>query len=102
RVMSRDKSVEGVDIIIKSPYLMKVYPERYKKPKIVLINKTNKDGEVFFKLGEKEYIVEVRKSYFIFDIIFSKNASVISNKEINLSFDLDKDKPELRFLNWLD
>ncbi|MBU5687908.1 MAG: transglutaminase domain-containing protein [Candidatus Aenigmarchaeota archaeon] len=102
RVMSGNKSVEGVNVIIKSPYLMKVYPERYKKSKIVLINKTNKDGKVFFKLGEKEYIVEVRKSYFIFDIIFSKNVSVISNKEINCSFNLDKDKSELRFLNWLD
>ncbi|MCM8803546.1 MAG: transglutaminase-like domain-containing protein [Candidatus Omnitrophica bacterium] len=99
RVMSENKPIEGIDVTIKSPYLMKINPERYKKPEIVLSNRTDKNGEIFFKLGEKDYIIEVRKRYFIFNIVFSKNATVISNTETNLSFDLNKDKSELKVFN---
>jgi len=54
RVFDNRNPVKGVNVVVKSPYLMKINPKRYKKPKIVLIKNTNKAGEAVFKLGEKE------------------------------------------------
>ncbi len=102
QVIKEDKPKEGIAVVIKSPYLMETSSERYKKPEIVLINITDDNGKVLFKLGEKKYIVEVKISYFIFDIIYSKNITVISGKDFNLSFDLSKDKSEIKFFNWFE
>jgi hypothetical protein len=101
-IIKQNRPIDGISVFIKSPYLMKTNPERYKRPKVVLINTTDRDGKVFFKLGEKEYIVEVKKSYFIFDIIYSKNITVTFGKETNLTFDLSRDKSEIKFFNWFE
>jgi len=90
-VTYQNNPIEGANVAIKSPYLMKVYPERYRKPKDVLSNITDKNGKVSFKLGGKEYIVEVKNAHSIFGNVYTKNITVVPNKEVSLTFDLSKE-----------
>lgn len=102
KVFDNQNLVKGINVVVKSPYLMKINPKRYKKPKIVLIKNTNKTGEAVFKLGEKEYMIEIKKTYLIFDIIYSKNVTVMIDKRTSLVFNLDKDNYEIKFFNLFD
>ena len=101
-VLDNNHSVEGIDVIVKSPYLMNVDPVRYKKPRIILVKHTDKNGESVFKLGPKEYIVEVKRSYLLFDFIYSKNITVTIEKETNITFNLDRDNSRIKLLNWFN
>ena len=99
-VLENGNPKTGVYVVIKSPHLMRLYPSRYTEPRIVVFKKTDKNGSSSFKLGEKEYIVEVRKNYLILDMVYSKNITVKINEEVNISFDLAKEEGELRLRNF--
>jgi len=101
-VLDNQNPVSGINVVVKSPYLMKTNPKRYKKPKIVLVKNTNKTGEAAFKLGEKEYIIEIKKSYLIFDIIYSENVTIMVDKRTDLIFNLNKDNHKIEFFNRFD
>ena len=101
-VLDNQNPVSGINVVVKSPYLMKTNSERYKKPKIVLVKNTNKTGEASFQLGEKEYIIEIKKSYLIFDIIYSENVTIMVDKRTDLIFNLNKDNHKIEFFNRFD
>jgi hypothetical protein len=100
-VNDNEKHVKNIDVTIKSTQLMKSDPKRYKEPKVVLTNKTDENGLLNFRLGEKEYIIEVRNSYILFDYIYSKNATVTKNQINTIDFDLSKDAKKIEFLGIL-
>ena len=102
KVFDNQNLVKGINVVVKSSHLMKINPKRFKKPKIVLIKNTNKTGEAVFKLGEKEYMIEIKKTYLVFDIIYSKNVIVMIDKRTSLVFNLDKDNYEIKFFNLFD
>ncbi|KUH34806.1 hypothetical protein APY94_00060 [Thermococcus celericrescens] len=62
--IKNNKPVSGVTVKVMSTYLMERFPERYKKPRPVVVNTTGKDGTAQFKLGPKEYKIVGRKCLF--------------------------------------
>jgi len=92
RVTNQNKPVNRANVIVKSLYLAEINPNMYKKPKVVFTNTTNKDGKAVFYLGEKQYVVKIEYCF----KAYSKNVTVVPNKEVDLNFNLTLSK--LKFL----
>ncbi|AHL22807.1 transglutaminase domain-containing protein [Thermococcus nautili] len=60
-VVRDNRPVSGATVEVLSMYLMERYPERYKKPRPVISNKTHEDGLVQFKLGPNNYTLVAKK-----------------------------------------
>ncbi|MBP2202127.1 hypothetical protein J3E07_001568 [Methanococcus voltae] len=105
-ILENGKPIKAL-VWIKSPYLMKVMPNHYNTPKLIMYNLTDGNGNINYKLGEKEYIIDIIKvnydlgnNHYLFDTntYTSKfNVSLNESKEINV--DITEEKGELKLIN---
>ena len=95
-VFDNGQPVSNAKVIIKSPYLMDNKSGRYNQPRYVISNTTNNVGEVFFKLGYKKYMTEVRvNQIYLFEQIYIKNFTMDAGQENVINFNLEDEENEL-------
>jgi len=99
KIKDNGQNARDVQITVLSPFLMQADPSRYNIPNPVVSNSTDEYGLARFKLGPKNYILQLKKNYFLFSYICSKNISVITNHENYVDIDINKEKCEWKFLN---
>lgn len=95
-VFDNGQPVSKAKVIIKSPYLMENKDDRYDQPRFVISKTTNNAGEVFFKLGYKKYMTEVRvKQMYLFEQVYRKNHTMDVGQENLINFNLEDEENKL-------
>ena len=95
-VFDNGQPVSKAKVIIKSPYLMENKDDRYDQPRFVISKTTNNAGEVFFKLGYKKYMTEVRvKQMYLFEQVYRKNITMDVGQENLINFNLEDEENKL-------
>ncbi len=91
RVYRNNLPLRGAYVSVFSPYLMRIAPERYSSPRLVLKNVTNEEGIVVFRLGGKEYFIQIMsKNPFLGYNRCNLSATVIPHKTTNINVTFDR------------
>ena len=97
-VFKNGKPVDNAQIIIKSPYLMEKKGGKYNKPAHISSNKIGEDGEITLKLGNTNYISEVKvKRMYVIEYTYNKNFTVNGSQE-SVIFNLENETSKIKIL----
>ncbi|WP_168194763.1 transglutaminase domain-containing protein [Thermococcus aciditolerans] len=103
KVVKDNRPVSSATVEVLSTYLIERYPERYKKPRPVISNKTHKDGLVQFKLGPNNYTLIAKKCSLLvcWKGETSGNVSVGATTHVLIELHIDYLNTGLRFASVL-
>lgn len=99
KVTDNGKPVEGVEVELQDPELMRE-TERYNSPRKMVEKDTGDQGETSFRIGNGEYLLKIRNPVLFLDQTYTRNITVKQDRSVEI--DLSEKETKWKLFNLLN